>query len=684
MSNNQPISANESTRSPNFLFAALPCGLILLGVYGFTMPSHVAMEDNGLFILSAYFAAPAHPPGYPLWTAIAHCFSYLPFGSIATRINFVSAVFAIGAALLLGRLILSITQSLLLSSFAMLTLAFTPLFWSQAIVAEVYSLHAFFYFALLYSCHLVIQRPLTEKVRWFPWPFVIFAFSLSNHWPLTVLSMTPFLLAVMWHLYSVFYSEGKDNSVEAINIDSILLRKSVLIFLGFLLGLSPYLWLVWRSQLELPYGFTGAINSLGDFFAYINRELYQSNHDQSATSDLTDKAKFIWFYIQQLLQQFYFLFIPMIMIGIWQQFSHLTKSLSWSLIASQLASSFLLIFMLDFDFQPLRQVSISIFFLTAYLALIVWLCLGAIWIAGKLRQHLIVFIIPAAFLLLGFPRVDKSDFNWASNYSHTILTTLPKDAVLFVDTDFEAGPISYAYFIDRVRPDVTLKNSNGLLYGNRNYSNRLPKAEKNARTEAFIKASKQPILATHDIYSASGSTYLGMLQQVNHDLPSGQKQLQLEQSVLNFWHYAFFEEKGSDPWVGLHKQVVIAKAMPVLVFYFTRTQDPFKQQLKALINQGSKNPLGAIALLEEFIRYREIPGLEPFSSYQQNAASQLGAVNKSSRGKYYLLVGQYQLLQGQKEKAQVSFHQAMEVWPHPDNPAQQLLEAEVEAELKAQ
>ena len=36
----------------------------------------------------------AHPPGFPLWVMLAHLASLLPFGNIAARINFSSALFA--------------------------------------------------------------------------------------------------------------------------------------------------------------------------------------------------------------------------------------------------------------------------------------------------------------------------------------------------------------------------------------------------------------------------------------------------------------------------------------------------------------------------------------------------------------------------------------------------------------
>src|SRR5919109_3750093 len=65
----------------------------LFALYAATAPGTVALEDDGLFILSSYFLGIEHPPGYPLFTWIGHLFTYLPFGSVAYRIHLASAFF---------------------------------------------------------------------------------------------------------------------------------------------------------------------------------------------------------------------------------------------------------------------------------------------------------------------------------------------------------------------------------------------------------------------------------------------------------------------------------------------------------------------------------------------------------------------------------------------------------------
>src|SRR5437667_10023555 len=62
----------------------------LVALYALTAPRTVALEDDGLFILSSYFLGVEHPPGYPLFTLIGHLLTHLPFGSVAYRVHLAS------------------------------------------------------------------------------------------------------------------------------------------------------------------------------------------------------------------------------------------------------------------------------------------------------------------------------------------------------------------------------------------------------------------------------------------------------------------------------------------------------------------------------------------------------------------------------------------------------------------
>ena len=96
------LPRRESTRSSE---AELLCaGLVFLAalfLYAWTLAPTVTLVDSGELIVVARSLGIAHPPGFPLWVMLAHLASLVPFGSVAVRINFSSAVFgALAAAVL--------------------------------------------------------------------------------------------------------------------------------------------------------------------------------------------------------------------------------------------------------------------------------------------------------------------------------------------------------------------------------------------------------------------------------------------------------------------------------------------------------------------------------------------------------------------------------------------------------
>jgi hypothetical protein len=77
--------------------------VVAIAVYVRTLAPTVTLVDSGELILAAYGAGVAHPPGFPLYLVIAHIASLLPFGSVAVRVNFVSALLGALAAVLMTR-----------------------------------------------------------------------------------------------------------------------------------------------------------------------------------------------------------------------------------------------------------------------------------------------------------------------------------------------------------------------------------------------------------------------------------------------------------------------------------------------------------------------------------------------------------------------------------------------------
>ncbi|MEZ4671343.1 MAG: DUF2723 domain-containing protein [Anaerolineae bacterium] len=120
------------------LLMALGIMLLALVIYTRVLAPDMLYGDSGEFQTLAYEGGMTHTTGYPVYLLFARLVGFLPVGTLAWRINFASAV---AAAITLGNLYL-ITRHFtgrggsLFASFALL-ISYT--FWSQSIIAEVYT-----------------------------------------------------------------------------------------------------------------------------------------------------------------------------------------------------------------------------------------------------------------------------------------------------------------------------------------------------------------------------------------------------------------------------------------------------------------------------------------------------------------------------------------------------------------
>lgn len=132
-------------------------GGILLGVYlGSLAPTVSFGGDTGELIAASYLLGNAHPPGYPLYLLLARLWALLPWGEVAWRVNLLSACAGAAAGAFLYGALWRWSRSRIASGFAALLLGTTYSLWSQAVIAEVYSLAAALFAALLWL-----------HVRWF-------------------------------------------------------------------------------------------------------------------------------------------------------------------------------------------------------------------------------------------------------------------------------------------------------------------------------------------------------------------------------------------------------------------------------------------------------------------------------------------------------------------------------------
>ena len=148
-------------------------GLLVIGLFALSLalyirtlaPSVAALFDDSLeFPLVVHRLAIAHPTGYPLYTLLGRLTEEaLGAGqNPAWAVNLLSAVAAaltVALVYLIGRELARRRLPPLLGAVA---LACSPTFWSQAVVAEVYTLNSCFVAALLWLALRWARRPLAK------------------------------------------------------------------------------------------------------------------------------------------------------------------------------------------------------------------------------------------------------------------------------------------------------------------------------------------------------------------------------------------------------------------------------------------------------------------------------------------------------------------------------------------
>jgi 4-amino-4-deoxy-L-arabinose transferase-like glycosyltransferase len=179
---------------------ALPAlaACLVLGIYLQTLyPGLVSTGDSPKFQFVGRIWGTPHHPGYPLYVTISHGFSLLPIGTLAYRINVMSAVFAALTVWLIALAVRRLTGSTAAGCGAALALGFGRVFWSQATIAEVYTLAAALLAAALW---FLLRWADDRRPRDLLLAVAVVALALGNH--LTIAMMAPafvlFVLATDW------------------------------------------------------------------------------------------------------------------------------------------------------------------------------------------------------------------------------------------------------------------------------------------------------------------------------------------------------------------------------------------------------------------------------------------------------------------------------------------------------
>lgn len=453
-----PVDEEFLLKRKDYFLAALTAFLALV-VFLLTTAPDLTGEDSGELITAAYTLGVAHPPGYPLWCILAKIFTIIiPCGTIAYRVNFMSAFFAAVTIFFLLLVIKKQTKNSIISTGASLLFAFSFEFWSQSNIAEVYTLNTFFTAA----CLFLVQRWDTKRSNSTLY-FLAFMCGLgcTNHQ-----TMAPLTILFAFYIF-----------IKARRRSPLQFKVMGTAALIFIFTLSLYLYLPLRSRAN-PYMNWGKPDTLKKSIQHVLRSQYQiPGHVVSVGPEYQRTwkrfGKQIVIYAAAFVKQFTLVLFWLPILGFWLHLRR--RNLEFYL----LLSIFLLTsigFIIFANFMPdLEGINANDFlFIPSYMVAVLWMskALQWLWEIGRKRINwkplpalavLLALLLPVPNLLGNFQENDKSNYYYAIDYGQALMNTLPEGAIIFPQGDHKLFPLLYIQGVLGLRPDVTMANKYGRI-----------------------------------------------------------------------------------------------------------------------------------------------------------------------------------------------------------------------------
>lgn len=408
----------------------------LAPLYAVTLGREVGAADTFEFQVTAPQLGIAHPTGYPLYLLLGKLWTLLPVGPVAWRLNLASAVYALAALALLAAVVRQAHGRPLAGLAAALLLGLTPTFWSQALEAEVYTLHSLFAAAILWlSLRLprIADRPSTADARLLTALFSLCGLSLTNH--LTTLLLAPAVaIAVLDATRGRFWRLGA----------ALWLRLTAVGLAPLLLYL--YLPLRWRAV-------NGEAMGWNRFWGWVSGQRFAG----ALQWDLWLRDETRPAIIGRLLRDEWGLWLIVAALGLAALLAQRRLRAAAVLTAVWAAFCF---YGLNYTVPDL-----NVFLLPAHLAIAAAvgsaLAVGGQWAAQRSRPlHGALWAVTAVLALAGsrttFAVVDRSAPNPLLPWARAVLDQpLTAEAAILADSD-KFPPLYYLQQAEGVRPDLAI------------------------------------------------------------------------------------------------------------------------------------------------------------------------------------------------------------------------------------
>ena len=645
---------------------ALGLALLFAGalvLYAASTPRTVMLEDDGLFITTATFAGVAHPPGYPLFIILGWLASLVPFGSVAWRVHTLSGLMGALTCACVAYLVLRRTGNRPAAYLAGAVLAVSEHFWSQAIIADVYTTNTMVVFLTL---ALVQEAAAKRSARLWAGAAAMYGFGLANHYPLLILA-SPLFLACVAGAREDFWR-----------------RLHYLLPVAAFPVVALYGWMVWRSHQPLPVNFLGPIHSWSEFLAFIDRSIY-SHIDENVNAGLTDKLLFARYFVTQALLQFG---VVGGLVALWGGFTSYRSG--WRLgvlceVLAFVASSFLLIALLGFNYGPLRISTFRPYPLVAYGILALWLGQGAHALARRVPERR-KLMLPAACVACAIAVAALCVRNGTVNYrphdgfaeeqAQALLDVTREDAVFVLYSDPYVGPISYLHWVEGRRPDLRLLEYHGVFFSDRVVEPLSTPEQKTAWWAEFLRGTDRPVYSLWfgPAFSSAGLAHLGFFVEVYKEVGPGRIEIRGNATAKEYFKKLIAMPEPRDLSIAFHRNEMIRAYGEYLGLAQVDERSPMNDYVADVLPLAEGNYWSLMGMSKSTVDQGGDRTLRMAEAWLRKAMKIAGDDrSEKARATEFFVEGQVERRKGNAGRARDLFLESLRLDRDPSNPAHQAL-----------
>lgn len=401
--------------------------LIAFGTYVRTLAPTVVLNDSGELALAVWGLGNAHPPGSPVYLLATHPAVWLPFGTIAWRINLASAFFAALAAALMSLAAFELAKkaAIPVALFAGLTLAFSRALWNYATVTEVYALNVALIVGGLF---LLLLWRRTRDQKAIAAATLLFGLGLGVHYVITLMAGIAALILVL---------------AARVTRREILVATAAL-----LLALTTYAYLPIRAMADTPFDW-GDPSTRANFVDHVSAKQYRGFVDPEHAK--IDFPLLLALYRRDLGP--WPVIVVLLIAGVVALIKH-----DRALLAAMAAIVILNVAWMRFYWIVNDR---DAYLLPMLIATVLVIARGVALIAEGLgplgmAAASLALILPFTSAKAAFPDRDRSEYRIAENYALDALEAMQPNALLLIGDWQLRSPLMYYLGAEKRRADVAM------------------------------------------------------------------------------------------------------------------------------------------------------------------------------------------------------------------------------------